>query len=130
VPAEACVGERRQPHLHHPHACRSEPPACCPNDAVRAAQHTSYLPDCRGIELVNSPDKGVQNAEVVNQTRVGLPSFSPRGAQVTLEYNGSGTVTAYVKIGGAASCPAPQVEVQAFSAGARPKEPFYIALYR
>jgi NHL repeat len=33
----------------------------CPNEDVRAKQHTTYLPDCRGIELVNPPDKGNQH---------------------------------------------------------------------
>jgi hypothetical protein len=32
----------------------------CPNEAIREAQHTTYLADCRGIELVNNPDKGDQ----------------------------------------------------------------------
>jgi hypothetical protein len=40
-------------------------PSPCPNEAVREAQHTaSYLPNCRGIELVNAPDKGNQNVSV------------------------------------------------------------------
>jgi hypothetical protein len=33
----------------------------CPNEAIRQAQHTTYLPDCRAFELVNSPDKGNQH---------------------------------------------------------------------
>lgn len=40
----------------------------CPNEDVRKAQHTeAYLGECRGIELVNSPDKGNQHvrAEVL-----------------------------------------------------------------
>jgi hypothetical protein len=40
----------------------SPAPRQCPNQDVRAAQHTAYLPDCRGIELVNNPDKGNQSA--------------------------------------------------------------------
>jgi DNA-binding beta-propeller fold protein YncE len=32
----------------------------CPNEDVRAAQHTTQLGSCRGIELVNNPDKGNQ----------------------------------------------------------------------
>jgi hypothetical protein len=61
---------------------------------------------------------------------VNVPGFSPRGAQVTLEYNGSGGVTAYVKVGGAPECAAPRVQIQTYSGGTRAKEPFYIALYR
>jgi len=56
--------------------------------------------------------------------------FIPRGAQVSARFSGEGDVTAYVRIGGTADCPAPQVEVQTFDGGARTKEPFYLALYR
>jgi hypothetical protein len=56
--------------------------------------------------------------------------FTPRGAQVTPRFSGEGDVSAYVRIGGTADCPAPQVEVQTFDGGARTKEPFYLALYR
>ena len=37
------------------------PSASCPNEEVRTAQHSAYLGLCRGLELVNSPDKGNQN---------------------------------------------------------------------
>ena len=56
--------------------------------------------------------------------------FPPRGAQVTPRFSGEGDVTAYVRIGGTADCPAPQVEVQTFDGGVRTREPFYLALYR
>ncbi len=42
-------------------AAEAQPPAGCPNAQVRAAQRTAYLPDCRGVELVNQPDKGNQD---------------------------------------------------------------------
>lgn len=56
--------------------------------------------------------------------------FTPRGAQVTPRFSGEGDVSAYVRIGGTADCPAPQVEVQSFDGGVRTKEPFFLALYR
>jgi hypothetical protein len=56
--------------------------------------------------------------------------FNPRGAQVTPRFNVSGQIDAYVRIGGTADCPAPQVEVQTFDGGVRSREPFYLALYR
>jgi len=56
--------------------------------------------------------------------------FNPRGAQVTPRFTGEGDVTAYVRVGGSADCPAPQVEVQSFDGGVRTREPFYVALYR
>ena len=44
-------------------AAEVHPPSPCPNEDERKAQHTdAYLGDCRGIELVNSPDKGNQHA--------------------------------------------------------------------
>ena len=60
---------------------------------------------------------------------VSVAGFSPRGAQVTPRYNGSGNLTAYATIGGTASCPAPQVEVQTHNGGLV-KAPFYVVLYR
>jgi hypothetical protein len=56
--------------------------------------------------------------------------FNPRGAQVTPQFEGGGAVDVFAKIGGTASCPAPQMEVQTFEAGARVKEGFYVAFYR
>lgn len=61
---------------------------------------------------------------------VSVDGFSPKGAQVTLRYNGSGGATAYVTIGGTGSCAAPAVEVQTFNGGARIKQPFYVVVYR
>jgi hypothetical protein len=60
---------------------------------------------------------------------VSVAGFSPRGAQVTPRYNGSGNVTAYVTIGGGGGCAAPEVSVQTFNGGPI-KAPFYILLYR
>jgi hypothetical protein len=62
---------------------------------------------------------------------IAAAGFNPRGAQVTPFSEGPGpVVTAYIRIGGTTECPAPQVEVDTFEAGARAKEAFYIALYR
>ena len=61
---------------------------------------------------------------------IAASGFNPRGAQVTPRFGGEGDVTAYVRIGGTADCPAPQVEVQTFEGGVRSREPFYVALYR
>ncbi|HMJ73818.1 MAG TPA: hypothetical protein VK471_10695 [Solirubrobacterales bacterium] len=60
---------------------------------------------------------------------VSVAGFSPRGAQATPRYNGSGNLTVYVTIGGTGDCPAPQVEVQTHNGGPA-KAPFYIVLYR
>jgi DNA-binding beta-propeller fold protein YncE len=54
----------------------------CPNAEVRVRQHTGYLPDCRGIELVNNPDKGNQNlGEVARE-------ITPDGEQALWNVNG------------------------------------------
>jgi hypothetical protein len=60
---------------------------------------------------------------------VSVAGFSPRGAQVTPRYNGSGNLTAYVTINGGGGCAAPAVTVQTFNGGPI-KAPFYILLYR
>lgn len=79
--------------------------------------------------------KGVGTADVKQGLEPGIycvnvPGFVPRGAQVTPEYALNAVVTTFVKFGGTASCPYPQVEVQTYNAGSRQKEPFYIVLYR
>lgn len=61
---------------------------------------------------------------------VAAQGFTPRGAQITARFTGSGQVTAFARIGGTTECPAPEIEVQTFEAGVRVKQPFYIALYR
>jgi len=79
--------------------------------------------------------KGISSANVKQGAEAGIycisvPSFAPRGAQVTPRYNGAGAVDVYATIGGTGSCAAPQVEVQTFSGGSRIKEPFYVVVYR
>lgn len=66
-------------------SAEASPPASCPNEDVRVAQKTTYLPDCRGIELVNSPDKGDQNVYLGNVSETGqayhMPLLSPDGSR-------------------------------------------------
>jgi hypothetical protein len=59
-----------------------------------------------------------------------VAGFNPRGAQVTPQFEGGGSVSMFAKIGGTTSCPAPEVEVQAFEGTVRTREPFYAAFYR
>lgn len=61
---------------------------------------------------------------------VTVAGFNPRGAQVTPHFEGEGDVTAYVRVGGTADCPAPGVEVQTFDSGVRTREAFYLVVYR
>jgi len=79
--------------------------------------------------------KGIGTADVKQGLEPGIycvtvPGFTPRGAQATPEYAAHGSVSVFVRFGGTASCPFPQVEVQTYSAGSRQKEPFNIVLYR
>lgn len=59
-----------------------------------------------------------------------VPSFQPRGAQVTPEFTAHADVSLYVNVTGTEACPFPQVEIQAYNAGSRQKEPFFVVLYR
>lgn len=88
-----------------------------------------------GGVLDTALSKGVGPGDVTLGSENGIycvrvPGFSPRGAQVTVEYGGSSNVTAYVDVRGAEGCPAPGVQVQTFSSGLHAKVAFYIALYR
>jgi hypothetical protein len=83
-----------------------------------------------GVDPANSKGQiSVSQGKEAGIYCVSVQGFSPRGAQVTPRYNGSGNLTAYVTIGGTASCPAPQVEVQTHNGGPA-KAPFYVVLYR
>lgn len=61
---------------------------------------------------------------------VAVAGFSPRGAQVTPIFNGIGSSDAFARIGGAAACPSPQIEVQVWNGGAKVEGPFYLLAYR
>jgi hypothetical protein len=77
--------------------------------------------------------KGITDADVVRKSAgvycIAVPAFNPRGAQVTPRNPGEGGISAYVTIGGTASCPAPQVEVETYK-GVLTSEAFYVSLYR
>jgi hypothetical protein len=64
-------------------------PPNCPNEAVRKEQHTTYLGLCRGIELLNSPDKGNQAALAVSiDSGAGDSAMTPDGQQALWEVLG------------------------------------------
>jgi hypothetical protein len=88
-----------------------------------------------GVDDANS--KGIDSADVkvvnLGVYCVTVAGFSPRGAQVTVQFQigGVGAATAYARVGGTVSCAAPGVEVETFAESKKPeKEPFYIALYK
>ena len=76
----------------------------------------------KGISSVKETEAGVYCVTV--------SSFSPTGAQVTPTYNGVGSTDAFVRIGGASTCPSPQVEVQTWNGGAKVEAPFLLVAYR
>lgn len=54
--------------------------AACPNEAIRAAQSSTYLPDCRAYELVSPQEKGTGDVLLNGDT-----FSSPSGNAVTYE---------------------------------------------
>ena len=56
---------------------------------------------------------------------VSVSSFNPTGAQITPQFNGIGTTDAFARIGGAASCPSPQIEVQDLERGSEDGSPLF-----
>jgi hypothetical protein len=90
-----------------------------------------------GTDVDPANSKGIDSGDVKVVSPgvycITVPDFSPRGAQVTpqFETGGSGVVAAYTRVGGTASCAAPGVEVNTFAEPKKPeKEPFYIVLYK
>ncbi len=55
----------------------SGPSSCPENETVRLEQRSTYLPDCRGVELVNNPEKGEQEV-VLGEP----PLMSPDGEKI------------------------------------------------
>lgn len=76
----------------------------------------------RGIAAVKETEAGVYCVTVAG--------FAPIGAQVTPQFNGIGSTDAFARIGGAASCPSPQIEVQAWNGGVKVEAPFFLVAYR
>jgi hypothetical protein len=74
----------------------ASPSSCVVNEDVRARQHAAYLGACRGIELVNSPDKGNQNA-TANGPGIHVYTSSPMSAD--------GTMVLWSVVGGAPGGP-------------------------
>lgn len=58
----ASLGEERTFTTRSLAEAQAASPPSCPNEEVRLARRFTHLGSCRGIELVNNPDKGNQNA--------------------------------------------------------------------
>jgi hypothetical protein len=76
----------------------------------------------KGINAVKEVETGVYC--------ISVSAFSPRGAQVTPQFEGVGTIAAFARIDGGASCPSPQVEVQTWNGGTKVEAPFFLVAYR
>jgi hypothetical protein len=81
------------------------------------------------LDASNSSGIAVQKIEA-GLYCVTVAAFSPRGAQVTAQFDGLGSVSAFARIGGAAACPSPQIEVQTWNGGVKVESPFFVVAYR
>lgn len=80
-PAAVLGGEKAFTTRTSLEAGEADPPSC-PNEDVRAAQGTTYLGVCRGVELVNNPDKGNQIVYATPPTGGGVSPMSTEGDKV------------------------------------------------
>lgn len=104
------------------------PSAASANPAAFAKVNSNGVVDAansKGITSVNvtKPGTGVYCVTV--------PSFTPRGAQATTQFGGTGGTTAQVTVGGTGNCPAPAVQVLTWTATPTATDiAFYVVLYR
>ena len=82
-----------------------------------------------------SLSKGITSLNVTHPLTgvycVTVPSFTPRGAQATTQFGGTGGTTAQVTVGGTPSCPFPAVQVLTWTAvPAAADVAFYVVVYR
>jgi hypothetical protein len=130
IATEAVTGEKVA------EATLSQVPSAARADFATAAESANPLAfaavDLEG-NVNPSLSKGLGGADVTRKSAgiycIGAPGFNPRGAQVTPRNISDGEVSAFVTIGGTASCPAPLVEVETYK-GVLTSEPFYVVLYR
>jgi len=98
---------------------------------AEAANPAAFAKVDQAGSLDTSNSKGIGSVKQIEAGVYCLSAvFSPRGAQVTPQFNGLGAISAFARIGGAASCPSPQVEVQIWSGASKVEAPFYVVLYR
>lgn len=83
-----------------------------------------------GLDVSNSKGIGAVKEIETGIYCISVSAFSPQGVQVTLQFEGLGTIAAFARIGGGASCPSPQVEVQTWNGGTKVEAPFFLAAYR
>lgn len=106
------------------------PSAASANPAVFAAVAATG-----GVDPGNS--KGLTSPNVSHPQKgvycISVPSFAPRGGQVTVRGTGSAT-GAQLAVGGTTSCPYPAVQVSIWNPNAVPvgpdDAPFFVELYR
>jgi hypothetical protein len=103
------------------------PSANSANPAVFAHVNSNGIVDAANSKGVTSPNV---SKPAIGTYCVTVPSFAPRGAQVTPGSSGVLVTAANVTLGGTGSCPAPAVQVLTFSAGAAADLGFYVELYR
>lgn len=99
---------------------------------AEAAQPAAFAKVAKDGTVEGSLSRGVS---AVKETEAGVycvtvSAFNPLGAMVTPQFNGIGSTDAFVRIGGASSCPSPQIEVQTWNGGSKVEAPFFILPYR
>ena len=82
-----------------------------------------------GLDAANSKGIGAVKEIEAGVYCISVSAFSPRGAQVTPQFEEIKATTAFVQIGGA-SCPSPQVEVQVWNGGTKVEASFLLVVYR
>jgi len=99
---------------------------------AEAANPAAYAKVSAAGKLDAASSKGIAAVEEIaaGVYCLTVSGFTPVGAQVTPQFNGIGSTDAFVRIGGAASCPFPQVEVQTWNGGANVEAPFFLVAYR
>jgi hypothetical protein len=99
---------------------------------AESANPVAFARVAKSGTLDGSASKGIAS---VSEVEAGVycvtpSSFFPRGAQVTPQFEGIGSIAAFVRIGGAAVCPPPEVEVQTWNGGTKAEAPFFVVFYR
>jgi hypothetical protein len=99
---------------------------------AEAAQPAAFAKASAAGVLESSLSQGISS---VKETEAGVycvtvSAFSPAGATVAPQFNGIGSTDAFVRIGGASTCPSPQIEVQTWNGGSKVEAPFFLVAYR
>jgi hypothetical protein len=103
------------------------PSANSANPAVFAHVNSNGVVDAANSKGLTSPNVSKAGTGIYC---VAVPSFTPRGAQVTPQASAASPTSANVAFGGTVNCAAPSVQVLTFVGIAATDLGFYVELYR